>query len=269
MKKQNEIEVKVGLFVSIGMMLVMLAILALGSTENLLTRKDRYSAHFSSAEGLIEGAKVVLGGIQVGTVEKIGFDMKTRDILVTFTVKKDSADWIRTNSTVEIATQGLLGDKFVSIEPGTLEHPELSPGTPIPNRPSKNIAQFLNKGDQLMVSLNSLAISLDHTLKTFSASNRSEIFFQGMATSAKNLASATEKLDRELDEMRLKKIMRSLDQILEKINNGTGSLGALVNDPGLYDDAKKLVGEANRSRIMRNLVRQTLKNAEKNEKNPR
>jgi hypothetical protein len=33
----------------------------------------------------------------------------------------------------------------------------------------------------------------------------------------------------------------------------------LVNDPALYDDAKALVGEANNNRIVRNLVRQTLK----------
>ena len=50
--------------------------------------------------------------------------------------------------------------------------------------------------------------------------------------------------------------------ILEKVNNGTGTLGALVNDPGLYEDARALVGGANRNRIVRNLVRKTAKDGE-------
>src|SRR5262249_33955448 len=150
--------------------------------------------------------------------------------------------------------------------PGNLDQPTLPTGSEIPNRPSKGLTQFLSKGDQLLVNLNSLAASLDRTLKTFEAGNRSETFFQGIATTSKNLASASEKLNHELDDMRLKKIMRNLDGILEKINDGTGTLGALVNDPGLYDDAKKLVGEVNRNRIVRNLVRQTIKESEQKKK---
>ena len=50
-----------------------------------------------------------------------------------------------------------------------------------------------------------------------------------------------------------------MNQIFEKINNGTGTIGALVNDPGLYDEVKALFGGANRNRVIRNLVRQTVK----------
>jgi phospholipid/cholesterol/gamma-HCH transport system substrate-binding protein len=83
-----------------------------------------------------------------------------------------------------------------------------------------------------------------------------------MASTAKNLASATEKLNREVEDLRLKALSRNLGSIVEKINNGTGTLGALVNDPGLYDDAKALMGGANRNRIIRNLVRQTIRKNE-------
>ena len=53
-----------------------------------------------------------------------------------------------------------------------------------------------------------------------------------------------------------------LEAIMEKVNNGTGTIGALVNDPGLYDDLKSLVGGAQRNRLLRNLVRQTIKEGE-------
>jgi phospholipid/cholesterol/gamma-HCH transport system substrate-binding protein len=69
-------------------------------------------------------------------------------------------------------------------------------------------------------------------------------------------------VNRELDGMKLKASTEQLHSILEKVNNGTGTLGALVNDPGLYYDARALLGGANRNRIVRNLVRQTIKDAE-------
>ncbi|MCM2277277.1 MAG: MlaD family protein [Oligoflexia bacterium] len=259
-------EVKVGFFVAIGIGLVMLAILVLGSTENLLTRKTDYHSHFPNVDGLIEGAKVVLGGIQVGTVKKISFDMEKRDIRVDFAVSRDSAAWIRADSSVEIATQGVLGDKYVAVLPGNVSSPILAAGGEIPNRPSKGIAQFLTKGDQLMVNIDSLVTTLDRVFKNFETGGRSDIFFQGLSSTARNLSQASDKLNRELDELRLKKISRNLEGILEKINNGQGTLGALVNDPGLYDDAKKLVGEANRNRVLRNLVRQSIRDAKEPEK---
>ena len=60
----------------------------------------------------------------------------------------------------------------------------------------------------------------------------------------------------------LKKTIHDVAQIVEKINNGSGTLGALVNDPSLYEDARSLVGGANRNRIIRNLVRKTTKDGD-------
>jgi phospholipid/cholesterol/gamma-HCH transport system substrate-binding protein len=45
-----------------------------------------------------------------------------------------------------------------------------------------------------------------------------------------------------------------LANILEKIDEGEGSLGALVNDPTLYEDIKLLVGGAKDSALLRTLI---------------
>lgn len=262
--KKIELELKVGFFVAFGMGLIMIAILVLGSTENLMTRKDRYTIHVANVEGMIPGAKVVLGGIQVGTVESIDFDMERRNIQVLLNVTRKSSTWIREDSTAEIATQGILGDKYVSIVPGTEGKKQLAPGTDIPIKLSKSLSQFITQGDQLMITLNRIAVSVDHLLQDFETGNRSEIFFQGLTNTAKNMSHASEKLSHELENIKLKKTLTSLSSILEKIDNGTGTLGAMVNDPSLYDHAKSLVGQANRNRIVRNLVRKTIKDSEAN-----
>jgi phospholipid/cholesterol/gamma-HCH transport system substrate-binding protein len=46
-----------------------------------------------------------------------------------------------------------------------------------------------------------------------------------------------------------------LNSILEKVDAGQGTLGLLVNDPTLYGDLKLLVGGAQRSAVVRTLIR--------------
>ena len=43
--------------------------------------------------------------------------------------------------------------------------------------------------------------------------------------------------------------------ILEKVDEGEGTIGLLLNDPTLYEDLKGLVGGAQRSLVVRSLIR--------------
>ena len=46
-----------------------------------------------------------------------------------------------------------------------------------------------------------------------------------------------------------------MNSILEKVDNGEGTLGLLLNDPTLYEDLKLLLGGAQRSLVVRSLIR--------------
>jgi phospholipid/cholesterol/gamma-HCH transport system substrate-binding protein len=208
------------------------------------------------------GAKVMLNGIRVGTVEHVNLDAQSREIRVDMSVEAGYQDWIREDSVAEMATQGVLGDKYLSITGGSPTAKVLPPGAMIPRGNSDDMNKLFSSGRTLLQSLNSIATSLERLLKTFESERRSEIFFDGIAKTAKNLSESTSKLNEALQTGKLKSAVENLNGILEKINNGTGSLGALVNDPGLYYDAKSLLGGANRNRIVRNLVRKTLEENE-------
>lgn len=56
-----------------------------------------------------------------------------------------------------------------------------------------------------------------------------------------------------------------LDSILAKIDRGEGTLGLLIADPSLYQDLKTLLGGANRSAIVRTLIRLSTPDGEKTE----
>jgi phospholipid/cholesterol/gamma-HCH transport system substrate-binding protein len=241
----------------------MLAIFLVGGTDSFFARKNLYVGHFDNVNGLIAGAKVQLGGIPVGSVETITFDKETKTILIKFSLRKEYEESVRKDSTIEIATQGILGDKYLSINPGSYDQPVLPNNSEVANMPSKDISQFLNKGDKLMFSLNRIAFSLERILNTFEVDNRSDAFFKGITKTATNLSLVTNKMNEQLSGLDLKKITSNLSEITEKINNGTGTLGELVNDSTLYDEVKALMGGVNRNRIIRNLIRQTMQDKEK------
>ncbi|MDR4497999.1 MAG: MlaD family protein [Candidatus Scalindua sp.] len=54
-------------------------------------------------------------------------------------------------------------------------------------------------------------------------------------------------------------VTKNLKTITGNINDGEGSLGAIINDPVLYDNLNQILGGANRSFILRTLIRHSLK----------
>lgn len=254
MKDTRNRDFQVGIFVTLGLAFSMVAILVLGGAESVFTSKKTFGAHFPTANGLLPGAKVVLSGIPVGTVRTVDYDSDTKNVKVQLGVQKKFADHVTDGSTVEIMTQGVLGDKYIAINPGHGEK-GLEENSEIPNLPTSDMTAFLSKSDQLMMNLNKAVESLTRILNSLEKGNRIDVIAEGLATTSKNLSSFTQGLEGK----NLNKTTRQLGEILEKINNGSGTLGALVNDPGLYEDARALVGGANRNRIIRNLVRKTAK----------
>lgn len=258
MQKNLNHELKVGFFISFGIFLVMLAVFFLEGNQSLFKSPHHYFVYFKNVQGLLTGARVILSGVPVGTVENISFHKKKRAIQVKLSVTPESSEWIRKNATADIATQGVLGDKFINIVGGSENDPILPPNSEIMNETSHDFSHLLDKGDQLIVVLQSIALSIDQILKTFNQGTRSEQLFNSITSTAKNLARLTEKIDEQLDGKQLKELITSLNQVIEKVNIGAGTLGALVNDPSIYDEIKALLGGVNRNRIIRNLVRKTL-----------
>ncbi len=74
------------------------------------------NATFRSAEGVRPGTEVRIGGVKVGTVARMALDPQTFRAAVTVTV--DDAIRLPDDSTIQVASEGLLGGTFVEILPG-------------------------------------------------------------------------------------------------------------------------------------------------------
>ncbi|MEW6348666.1 MAG: MlaD family protein [Thermodesulfobacteriota bacterium] len=75
-------------------------------------------ARFPTAEGLVQGAQVQIAGIKVGTVKTLQFDGETGQVVALLELRKDYENSIPKDSRVMVRTKGLLGDKYIAIDPG-------------------------------------------------------------------------------------------------------------------------------------------------------
>ncbi len=75
-------------------------------------------ARFVTAEGLVQGAQVQISGMKVGTVKSLQFDGETGHVLALLELRKEYENTIPKDSRVLVRTKGLLGDKYVAIDPG-------------------------------------------------------------------------------------------------------------------------------------------------------
>ena len=83
------------------------------------------SARFSSVDGLQDGSDVRIGGVKVGQVTDIELDPSTYFAIVTLNVDPDVK--LPTDSVASVATEGLLGGKYVGLTPGASDD-MLKPG---------------------------------------------------------------------------------------------------------------------------------------------
>ena len=109
--------VKVGLFLAIGLAVLITSVFMLGSNKSLFQKSYSLVTYFDSVQGLNNGAIVSIAGFKIGNVQSIDFDEKTNLVKVIFIIDSDYAKKIKADSVVEIKTQGALGDKFYISHP--------------------------------------------------------------------------------------------------------------------------------------------------------
>lgn len=109
---------KLGMFVIIGILMFIITIYFIGINRNLFGSNFSLKSEFKNVSGLKEGSNVRLSGINIGTVSKIEF-ISDSLVLVKLLIKDDVQQYIKTDATASIGSDGLVGDKVLIISPGT------------------------------------------------------------------------------------------------------------------------------------------------------
>ncbi len=117
MKKESGFTWKLGMFVIIGLVLFIGTIYFVGKQKNLFGNTFHLKAKFKTVSGLKEGNNVRFSGINIGTVGGIELITDT-SVLVDLVIKKDIQKFIKTDAVASIGSDGLMGDKVLTITPG-------------------------------------------------------------------------------------------------------------------------------------------------------
>lgn len=120
MKKDIGRKIKLGLFVTLGIFIFIVAVYYIGSNKNLFSSTFRISGIFHNVSGLRTGNNVRFSGINVGTVTRIEI-ISDSSVRVDMIIDDDVRKFIKKDAIAIIGSEGLMGDKIVSITPGTLK----------------------------------------------------------------------------------------------------------------------------------------------------
>jgi phospholipid/cholesterol/gamma-HCH transport system substrate-binding protein len=115
MKKYSK-ETVVGIFVVIGLVCIGYMTVKLGNVGFLGDNTYSLYAKFNTVTGLREGNPVNMLGLEIGKVEKFTLDQKNEQVKVEFKINKGIE--IFDDAIASVKTEGLIGDKYVSIDPG-------------------------------------------------------------------------------------------------------------------------------------------------------
>jgi len=181
----QKFKVRLGLFILGGLALFALTIFIIGKQKNLFDPVFKLTATFHNVGGLQVGNNIRFSGITVGTVELISI-INDSTVRVEMLIKKSVQKFIKSDCTVSIGSEGLIGDKLLVITQG-------STNAPVAREGQKLLSSEPVETEAIMASLQVTAVN-------------AEIISQQLA------------------------------EITEKINNGNGTLGRLIQDSTIAEN---------------------------------
>ncbi len=124
--KKITIETGVGIFLIVGLLSIFYLSVRLGDVNLFGTKQYTVKARFANISGLKEGATVEIAGVTVGKISKILLE----DYEASVELLIDPEVKLQEDSIASIRTQGIIGDKYIKINPGGAEE-YIKPGEEI------------------------------------------------------------------------------------------------------------------------------------------
>lgn len=226
--QQMSLEVTVGAF-------VLMILLALGYFTILLSPTIGKATHtmdveFVSVTGLLKGDKVYLQGVDIGRVKTM--DIKDRRVLVTLILKYPVK--LREGYRISVEPSSVLGGRYVAINEGPLEKPEIAAGTKIEGTPP---IDFIGEAGEAVKSIRR-ALDEGGILGNLQATLGD---LRVLTADLKDGKGTIGKLLRDDDAYnRLIAIETNLLAVVAKVDNGGGTLGRLINDDSVYTNLQSV-----------------------------
>ena len=231
--------------------LIILSILAyLLGGGSLLTERATMYLYIPDATGLGPGAPVRVDGISVGKVRSVtlsGSDQPDRVVRVTMTMERQRLASIPADSTAQLASETMIGDKFVDISSGTSRH-FVSPGGEIAFKGSPDLLKGLDlrQFEQRLKDVSTLLDDIEQGHSDLGQFIQGEQMYSDLRkrfaqieSGIREAASTTSNVGRELyaDQLyqQISQPLLELDRSLARLQSGQGGVGQFLRDSAQYD----------------------------------
>lgn len=255
MRTENENYIKLGAFVFIGFLLLVIALFYIGSSNSFFGNDAELRARFSNVNGLQEGNNVLFSGINAGTVKSINL-IDANTIEVKLLIKKDILTHIPAQSTIAIGTDGLIGNKIVNITPSATakvmakdgdylkvyNNPDMDSMLSTLSRSNENIAVI---SEALKATV--LRINNSESLNLLESKDLS----QNLQSSIANIRIATENTQ---------KLTATFEEIINNIYQGKGTAGMLLTNKAMAEDVQNTITNLRQSAATINQASSELNN---------
>jgi phospholipid/cholesterol/gamma-HCH transport system substrate-binding protein len=229
MSKEPGSRWKLGMFVIIGLIVFAGTIYYVGKQNNLFGSTFHLTAQFKSAGGLKEGNNIRFSGINIGTVNTI--TLKDSVVVVDMVIRKNIQEFIKTDATAIVGSDGLMGDKVLTINSGSFSKAHVKDGDRILTEKAIDM-------NDIMASLktnvdNAGIITAQLAAFTYKMNNGDGILSKVMndETFANSLQSTL---------TNLQTTSKQFSTFSMAMNSGDGAL-ALVNDKDFSNEIRKTV----------------------------
>lgn len=194
MADRSKFELKVGIFVFLGLAALCYIVFSIGDFY-ILRPGYHIKLIFGYASGVEVGAPVRFAGVEVGKVEDIMifYDQKEEKTRVEVTAWVQSSTQIERDAQAYVNTLGLLGEKYIEILPGTRQK------------------GFLQEGNTIV--------------------GTDPIPTEKLTERAYQIAGD------------LQKTLDSVNEIMDKIRKGEGTIGKLITEDKIHRDLEALVAD--------------------------
>lgn len=223
MASARSIEVKVGMLILVSLGLLAGLILVMGGINFEPT--FRVVVGFDNPGGLQSGAPVKIAGVKVGKVEEITFNTDPPEeravdtlVYVHLSVEEKYHDTLRDNAVFYITTQGVLGEQFLAIDPGSSDRPVIADGDVVRGLDPPRLDRLIAESYDLL-----------HTTVSALRDNRPQIadLFDGLTKTLKGTGTFFEQ-----NQDRLDRVAANVEKMTEEgVATIEGARDQYVNNP--------------------------------------
>ncbi len=255
-----------GIFIIAGLALFLIATFIIGSKTNMFKSTFELNTIFQNVAGIKEGNTVTFAGINVGTVDMVKIETSNK-VVVMMTIDSKMKSFIKKDSKVAITSEGLVGNKVVSITSGN------DNGVPVENgdylesvKPIgvediiKDLKATTENVNQLTKSLSNIVDSVSQGQGTIGQLINNESLFNSVDSTFRTFASSTQKVD-----VILAKVSQTVDQVTANFNELSKGVNDITTNIAMVtqkiNSSQSLVGTLLTDTVFANNLKMVIQNS--------